>query len=204
LAILRKKGSSMGYGCRRGRRNRRLVRWIIALETVALLLSAFPSCRRGPRLPEGHWRVRALSFALRGYEIEHGYFPYHELGPDHALFLLRPYAPDASVTFLGRDLGAGLFDAWRPDAALTGPAYWDEEGRRLVGGDFDYINADGLANPPGRFEGRMVILAEKTGLRTRGKWCVLQSGHAGWYEYQPGAPIEILGRELRAKLWLGP
>jgi len=147
-----------------------------------------------PKLSESFWRLRFLGLAMLNYEVDHDCFPYHASGPDHALYLLAPYV--AGVSMDGRNLGARIFDSFRPETQINGPAEWDHEEKKVIDADLDYLNVQGLRHNAGQFRRRIVIAAEKTGLRRWGKYCIVLPGVPAWYLYEPGSPQEILGREL--------
>jgi hypothetical protein len=177
-----------------GKRTKRRRRWVasvlLVLAAVLVLLMVVwlhdlvrnrVWHRERDRQLRGHiWEVWR---ALLKHEYDHGLLPYHADGQEKALYLLKPYVKDVSV-----------FDSDFADRDINGPARWDDEERRLVGGDYDYINWPELYS---RSEWEyLVILAEKTGVRVGGKdYLTLEQG-PDLYLYDPAFPQEIVGGML--------
>jgi hypothetical protein len=172
------------------------MRWteIVILTFVLLLIAVLLhdmvttmlAHRERDRYLRGHlWTIRR---ALTQYEYDHGCYPYHPDAQEKALYLLKPYVKDVSV-----------FDSDFAERDINGRARWDDRNKTVVGSDYDYINWPELYR---RVEwAYLVVLAEKTGVRSGGKsYLTLDRGH-DLYLYAADFPQEIVGGVLfRAEL----
>jgi hypothetical protein len=132
-----------------------------------------------------------LNHFILQYAIDNGSTPYSEKGGDYALYLLKPYLPDADI-----------FDAVY-GRLENGAAYYDDEAKRLANGDFSYFNE---ALPPAtnqyQLRDNVVILADKEGVYTAEVgWVLLGSGdicqilRSDWNGENP------LGKHLLGRWW---
>ena len=178
----------------RERRSARRIAWLAALVAVAVIALVVFHLRAGwLRRRENWWhrhpkrKLKALQLVCLAYRNEWGTLPWDPRGEAEALYRLkmivrRPNeAPDAYN-------GADLFDpATDSGQDLTGPAFFSDATKRLVGCDVEYVNEP----TPGDCT---VILADQWWVSDRERCFVVKYGHVGlWPVPFPGDRTRLVG-----------
>jgi hypothetical protein len=138
------------------------------------------------------WQLLDIYLLLEAYEGDHGHLPLSAEGPEHALYMLKDYAPDPAV-----------FDA-RYTRLENGAAYYCEESQAVLNGDFDYLNEEPDTSRTWLHRNAdPVILADKWGVcGPNVRWVLSASGDWGAVDRRDRFEHadDVLGRDFK---WLG-
>jgi hypothetical protein len=130
---------------------------------------------------------------LRAYAEKHGALPYSEKGAEYALYEMK-----------GSVRSPAFFDAMYTTLE-NGVAYWDDERRCLVNGDFDYLNKPlpqtvfhMFASGDEPMSSAIVLMADKWGAYSPTVRWVLTNSGVGQFQLVKGTPHadDPLGRTL--------
>jgi hypothetical protein len=142
----------------------------------------------------GYAHLKQIAVTLYAYQCDHGFLPNHPSGPDHALYLVKPYLSGEPHNSVPDDVT--LFDCPDSKHRINGPSRWDDPEKRLVDGDYDYLNPKPVATDESETYRDRVILAEKSGLRDTGRWFVTSHFDIVWHSFSGrSGDSDLLGNE---------
>ncbi len=155
----------------------------VLLLIVAVSLAQYYLTRPAGRREIGYtsqYHMDRILKALHAYRATYGTFPFHERGPDYALYGLRDLI-DASV-----------FDG-RPRKDAGDRAAWDARLKRLVHSDFEYLNERDFVPS---VESQRVVMMTKP-FHVPG-WVVLgmADGRSVWHKLRKPPASAVLGNWL--------
>ena len=109
---------------------------ILFYEFSILLVASDAIClsmRHSDPSLKNSFNIKRLFMVMAEYQLDYGYIPYHPLGEEYALYLLKPY------------LKREKLDIPYPDPNVIDlPVRWNEKEKKVENCDYEYINEPNL------------------------------------------------------------
>lgn len=159
-----------------------LVFLVVALAIFGTVIHVLEQPSDG-RPPPRMINLRQIGRAMMVYRNDHGSWPYSEAGPEAALYLLHDALPASAFDVPGRP-------------SESGPARYDDTGKRLVNSGYLYLNPSPKAqNVPSRQWAATCIVVERQASDQGGVYAFYGDGHHEHITLPRNAgPADLLGK----------